>query len=105
MTSHLRRFLAGAGVLLRLWPAVALGQQAPTCSSRVTCEPGVALQGASVTIADYGIGAYTNAEGRYSFPVPGTRSSGQLARVTARGIGYVPKAVNVTISGGTITQD
>ena len=104
MTSHLKGVLAGIG-LFAVMPAVARGQQPTTIAGRVTTEAGTPLQGASVTIADYAIGTYSNADGRYSFTVPGTRSTGQLARVTARRIGYRAQAVNVTLSGGTITQD
>ena len=105
MTSHLRGVLAGVAVLLAIAPATAHAQQPTTIAGRVTTEAGTALQGASITIADYGIGTYSNADGRYSFTVPSTRSAGQLARVTARRIGYRAQAVNVTLSGGTITQD
>ena len=94
MTSPLTRFLTGAVVMLGLAPALAAAQQPTTIAGRVTTEAGSPLQGASVTIADVGIGTYSNAEGRYTFTVPGTRSTGQLARVTARRIGYRAQAVN-----------
>ena len=90
--------------MLSALPA-ARAQQPTTITGRVTTEAGTPLQGASVSIAAIALGTYSNADGRYSFTVPGTRSTGQLARVTARRIGYQAKAVNVTLSGGTITQD
>src|SRR5206468_2545681 len=78
MTSHLRGVLAGIGFLSVLLPATARGQQPTTITGRVTTEAGTPLQGASITIAAYSIGTYSNADGRYSFTVPGTRSTGQL---------------------------
>ena len=105
MTSHLRGVLAGVGVLLAIAPATAHAQQPTTITGRVTTEAGTPLQGASITIPDIAIGSYSNADGRYSFTVPATRSVGQLVRVTARRIGYRAQAVNLTLAGGTITQD
>jgi TonB-linked SusC/RagA family outer membrane protein len=52
-----------------------------------------------------GLGAYSQADGRYSFTVPATRSIGQAVRITARRIGFRAQAVNLTLSGTTITQD
>jgi TonB-linked SusC/RagA family outer membrane protein len=105
MQSHLWRVLSRAGAALALVPAVAVAQQATTITGRVTTEAGTALQGASVTIPALALGAYSNQDGRYSFTVPATRSTGQLVRVTARRIGFRAQAVNLTLSGGTLTQD
>ncbi len=105
MTSTLKRLLTGAGVVLGLFPALASAQRATTVAGRVTTETGAPLQGTSVSISALGVGAYTTADGRYTFTVPATRSNGQAVTVTARRIGYVPKAVTITLSGGTITQD
>jgi TonB-dependent SusC/RagA subfamily outer membrane receptor len=105
MTSHLKGVLAGIGFLSVMLPAIARGQQPTTITGRVTTEAGTPLQGASITIATLSLGTYSNADGRYSFTVPATRSNGQSVRVTARRIGYQAKGVNLTLSGGTITQD
>lgn len=103
MTSNLKRWLAGAGVVLGLLPALAQAQQATTVSGRVTTDVGQPLQGASVSIPALGVGAYTQADGRYSFTVPAART-GQ-AVVTARRIGYTPKSETVTLGGGPVSQD
>lgn len=104
MTSNLKRLLAGAAVMLGLTPALALAQGATTVAGRVTTETGAPLQGASVSISALGVGAYSQADGRYTFTVPAART-GQSVTVTARRIGYLPKSLSVTLSGGTVTQD
>ena len=103
MTSNLKRWLAGAGVVLGMLPALAQAQQATTVSGRVTTDVGQPLQGASVSIPALGVGAYTQADGRYSFTVPAART-GQ-AVVTARRIGYTPKSETITLGGGPVSQD
>ncbi|HKW08922.1 MAG TPA: TonB-dependent receptor plug domain-containing protein, partial [Gemmatimonadaceae bacterium] len=103
MTSHLRGVLAG--LFLGIVPAIASAQQPTILTGRVTTDAGTPLQGASITIPALSLGAYSQADGRYSFTVPATRSTGQLIRVTARRIGFRAQAVNVTLSGGTVTQD
>src|SRR5690348_15032581 len=105
MQSHLWRHLTRVGAALALAPAIALAQQPTTITGRVTTEAGTPLQGASVTIPALSLGTYSNQDGRYTFTVPATRSTGQLVRVTARRIGYQAQAVNLTLSGGTLTQD
>jgi hypothetical protein len=105
MQSHLWRQLTRVGAALALAPAIAFAQQATTITGRVTTEAGTPLQGASVTVPALSLGAYSNQDGRYSFTVPATRSNGQSVRVTARRIGYQAQAVNLTLSGGTVTQD
>ena len=107
MQSPLWRLFSRAGAALALVPAIAFAQaQTPTTiAGRVTTDAGTPLQGASITIPAIGVGAYSNQDGRYSFTVPATRSTGQLVRVTARRIGFRAMAVNLTLSGGTVTQD
>jgi hypothetical protein len=105
MTSHLRGVVAGVGLVLGFVPGLLGAQQPTVLAGRVTTDAGTPLQGASITIPTMGLGAYSQADGRYSFTVPVTRSIGQSVRVTARRIGFRAQAVNVTLSGGTITQD
>ena len=105
MTCHLRRVVAGVGLFLGFAPAVLGAQQPTILTGRVTTDAGTALQGASITIPTMSLGTYSQADGRYTFTVPVTRSIGQSVRITARRIGFRAQAVNVTLSGGTITQD
>src|SRR5215813_10021495 len=101
---HLHRMAAVASALLGLLPAAALAQ-GTNISGRVTSDAQTPLQGVSVSIPSLGVGAYTNAEGRYAFTVPGTRVAGQNATLIARRIGFAAKSVQITLSGAAITQD
>jgi CarboxypepD_reg-like domain len=102
--TKLHRMTAVASVVLGLIPAVAFAQ-GTNISGRVTNDAQAPLQGASVSIPSLGVGAYTDAQGRYAFTVPGTRVAGQVATLIARRIGFTAKSVSVTLSGAAITQD
>jgi hypothetical protein len=104
MTRHLCRLLAAASVLLGALPAAVLAQQGTTISGHVTSDAQTPLSGVSVSIPSLGAGAYTDAQGKYSFTVPSTRAAGQAVQLTARRIGFQPKTVTVTLSG-SVTQD
>src|SRR5438874_728589 len=104
MTRHLRRAVAVASALLGALPAAILAQ-GTTISGRVTTDAQTPLQAVSVSIATLGAGAYTDAQGRYSFTVPASRAAGQTVTLSARRIGFQPKSVTVTLSGASITQD
>jgi TonB-linked SusC/RagA family outer membrane protein len=106
MTSNLYRVLAGVGLVLGMLPVAASAQQPTTVSGRITNEASAPLQGATVSIPTLGIGAYSNAEGRYTFTVPADRATGQTATIVARRIGFAPTTRTVTLTpGATITQD
>src|SRR5581483_2090540 len=105
MTRHLHRVAAVASVLLGLVPASLRAQQGTNISGRVTSDAEAPLQGVSVSIASLGAGAYTDAQGKYTFTVPASRASGQSVTLTARRIGFQPKSVTITLSGASITQD
>ncbi|HYD52147.1 MAG TPA: SusC/RagA family TonB-linked outer membrane protein [Gemmatimonadaceae bacterium] len=96
-------WFAGAALALASLPAISVAQQATTVSGRVLNEGGVPVQGASVSITALNVGAYTNAEGRYTFTVPAGRTG--PATLTARRIGYSPMTVQITLGGGSVTQD
>jgi Outer membrane receptor for ferrienterochelin and colicins len=81
-----------------------LAQQGTTISGRVTSDAQAPLSGVSVSIPSLGAGAYTDAQGKYSFTVPSTRAAGQSVQLTARRIGFQPQTVTVTLSG-SVTQD
>jgi hypothetical protein len=103
MRNSLPSWLAGAGLALASLPAISVAQQATTVSGRVLNEGGTPVQGASVSIGALNIGAYTNAEGRYTFAVPAGRTG--AATVSARRIGYSPATAQVTLGAGPVTQD
>jgi TonB-dependent SusC/RagA subfamily outer membrane receptor len=105
MTRQLPRVVAVASVLLGSIPAAALAQQGTTISGRVTSGAQVPLQGVSVSIATLGAGAYTDAQGRYSFTIPASRASGGRVALAARSIGYTPLTVQIALSGDTVTHD
>ena len=102
---NLHRVLAVASVLLGALPAAGLAQQGTTVRGRVTSDAQTPLGGVSVSIPSLGAGAYSNAQGDYSFTVPSTRAAGQTVQLTARRIGFQAKTVSVTLSGASITQD
>jgi TonB-linked SusC/RagA family outer membrane protein len=81
-------------------PAGAFAQTT-TVSGRVTSDADVPLSSVSVSIPTLGVGATTNEEGRYSFTVTGTGAQ----VLTARRLGYTPRSITITLSGGTVTQD
>ena len=105
MTRYFRHTLAAAFALLGSIPAMGHAQQATTISGHVTGEAMSPLPGASVSIGTLGVGAITDADGRYSFTVPSDRAAGRTLALTARRIGYAAKVVNVTLAGASITQD
>jgi TonB-linked SusC/RagA family outer membrane protein len=87
---------------LGLVPAIASAQT--TISGHVATDANLPLEGVSVSIPALSVGAYTNAQGNYSFTAP-ARARGQAVTITARHIGYAAKSATVTLSGGSITQD
>lgn len=102
MRNSLHRWLAAAGLLVAL-PHVGSAQQPTTLSGRVVNEANAPVNGASVSIAAYNVGSMTDAEGRYSFTVPATRTG--TATLIARRIGFTPQSATVTLGGGAITQN
>jgi TonB-linked SusC/RagA family outer membrane protein len=93
-----------AGFLVGLAPSQARAQQGITITGRVTTETETPLQGASVSIPSLNVGAYSNADGRYSFIVSAGRA-GQTVTVTARRIGYQPQSLQMTLTAGENRQD
>jgi TonB-linked SusC/RagA family outer membrane protein len=100
MTSNLFRVLAGVGLLLGALPSTAAAQQATTVSGRVINEASTPLQGATVSIPTLNAGAYTNAEGRFSFTIPAGRAAGQSVTIVARRIGFTPVSRSITLTPG-----
>jgi TonB-linked SusC/RagA family outer membrane protein len=95
--------VAAASVIL---PAqLASAQGSATVSGRVTTEAGSPLQFASVSITALGVGAQTDATGRYTFVVGGGRALGQSVQLTARALGYKPATVTITLAAGGVSRD
>lgn len=99
---RMQSFFAVA-VALTLLPGIAIAQA--TISGRVTSDGGEALPGVAVVIQGTGLGAQTDADGRYRIAIAGASATGQTATLTARRIGYVPRSVQVTLSTGSMTRD
>ncbi len=105
MRNVLHPRLLHVAAMIAAMPAFALAQEAATITGRVTSSTGGPVSAASVFIQDLGVGAQTNTEGAYSFTVPAARVQGQAVTLTARAVGYTQATAQVTLRGGTITQD
>ena len=86
-------------------PAVLQAQTAATISGRVTGEAGQPLVAASVFIPSLNYGTTTRTDGTYSFTVPANRATGQSVTLTSRAVGYRAQTVQITLTGGAITQN
>jgi TonB-linked SusC/RagA family outer membrane protein len=103
MTGKISRFLALAGVVLGLVPAVAAAQ-GTTISGQVTGTGGTPVVGASVSIAALRVGGFTDDQGRYSFTVPET-ATGTTVTLLARRLGFQPSSAQVTLTGAPVVQN
>ena len=103
MTGKISRFLAVAGVVLGLVPAVAYAQ-GTTISGQVTGTGGAPVVGASVSIPALRAGGFTDDQGRYTFSAPAS-ASGTTVTVTARRLGFQPSSAQVTLSGAPVVQN
>ncbi|HEY9229859.1 MAG TPA: carboxypeptidase-like regulatory domain-containing protein, partial [Gemmatimonadaceae bacterium] len=95
---------AALGVLLAL-PAARAQAQNAVFTGKVTTEFGQPIDQANVYITDLTISVATNAQGVYTFTVPGARVSGQQVTLRVRAIGYQPGLRPVRITAGNQTQD
>ena len=102
MTGKISRFLAIASVL-GLAPAFAQAQ-GTTISGQVTGTGGAPVVGASVSIPTLRVGAFTDAEGRYTFTAP-TSATGTSVTVVARRLGFTPSSVSITLNGSAVSQN
>jgi TonB-dependent SusC/RagA subfamily outer membrane receptor len=102
-TGKISRFLAVAGAVLGLSPALAQAQ-GTIVSGQVTGFGGAPVVGASVSIRTMRVGAFTDDAGRYSFTAPAT-ANGTTVTVTARRLGFQPSAAIVTLSGAAVQQN
>lgn len=100
------RSLSAVAAGLAAAASLAGAQGTGTISGRVLSEAGAPLPSASVAIRGLGLGAYTDASGRYRINVPATQLTGQTVTITARRVGYLPKSLQLRLSAGlNIQQD
>src|SRR5437868_4446686 len=104
MLSSLSRWCGVAISTALALPATVAGQST-TISGQVTAEGGTPLVGVTVSVVGLGIGSMTQPDGRYSFTVPASRVTGQVATLSARRVGYTPQSAQITLTPGTITHD
>jgi len=103
MTGKISRFLAVAGVVLGLVPAVAAAQ-GTSISGQVTGTGGAPVVGASVSIPALRVGGFTDDQGRYTFSVSES-ANGTTVTVTARRLGFQPSSAQVALSGAPVVQN
>ena len=103
MTGKISRFLAVAGAVLGLAPAVAFAQ-GTIVSGQVTGGSGAPIVGVSVSIPTLHVGGFTDAQGRYTFSAPAS-ANGNTVTVTARRLGYQPSTASVTLSGTRVAEN
>jgi len=103
MTGKISRFLAVAGVVFGLTPALAQAQ-GTSISGQVTGTGGAPVVGASVSIPTLRVGGFTDDQGRYSFTVPAS-ATGTAVTVIARRLGFAPSSATVTLTGSAIAQN
>ena len=100
-----RAFGIPAALILSLLGASAASAQTVVFSGKVTSSNGQPLSGASVSITELGVGGIAAADGKYTFTVNETRVRGRTVNLTARVIGYKPKRLPVTVTGGRVDHD
>lgn len=99
-------WLLGFACLSTLMPALAAAQQQNSIiSGHVRGEAGNPLAGATVSIAELGLGTLVRENGEYTLTVPAARVRGQAITMSVRIIGYKERTTEVTLTAGSITQD
>lgn len=110
---HTRKFCATRSALwlactwvLLLCVAVPFAQERSVVTGTVTIEEdGEPIPGATVQIRSLGLAATTDAQGRYSIPIPASLAHGERADVTATADGRLPVTRTLALAPGTLTQD
>ncbi|HXN75087.1 MAG TPA: TonB-dependent receptor plug domain-containing protein, partial [Gemmatimonadaceae bacterium] len=103
MTGKIARFLAVAGAVVGLVPALAQAQ-GTTVSGQVTGSGGAPVVGASVSIPALRAGAFTDDNGRYSFTAPAS-ATGTSVTLLARRLGFTPSSAQVSLNGSVVSQN
>src|SRR5258708_23583245 len=103
--SWLRRsFGIPTALVLTLFAAKAASAEV-VFSGRVSGGNGEGLAGVRVTVDELGVGGIAAVDGKYLFAVADARVRGRTVTVSARIIGYKPKALSVTVTGGRGDHD
>ena len=85
-----------------LFPGLASAQSVIT--GTVTDDTGEPLIGANVLVESLVIGASTDLDGTYTFPIP-AEHVGQTLELTARYVGFVEQVRAITVSESIMTED
>ena len=93
-----------AALLLALLPAGVAAQEPVTITGKVTSASGEALRDVNVTVAEFGVGGWTGADGTYRLSVPGARAQGQQVKMNARLIGFRAGSATITVTPGATVQ-
>jgi iron complex outermembrane receptor protein len=102
MRSRLAFLLA---VVLGSFAAFPASAQQAVLSGRVTHEDGAAVANATVTIAELGLTATTDSDGRYTLTVPAESARGQTVDVRVVAPALQSKTARVALGEGPMTQD
>ena len=103
MRSLSLRTLLGVA-MFGLVPATLAAQQSTTVTGRVVSDANTPATGVTVSIPELRVGTQTDPLGQYTFTAPAT-ASGRTVYVIARRLGYQPDSAQITLSGGTVTQN
>jgi len=103
MSVSVSRFLAIAGVVFGLAPALAQAQ-GTTISGQVTGTGGEPVAGASVSIPTLRVGGFTDDAGRYTFVAPAS-ATGTTVTLMARRLGFLPSSAPISLAGSAISQN
>ena len=98
------RMLARVALVMGFVPATLTAQQSTTVTGRVTSDANAPATGVNVTIPELRVGSQTDPVGQYTFTAPAS-ATGRTVWLVARRLGYRPDSAQITLSGGTVTQD
>jgi iron complex outermembrane recepter protein len=99
------RFVLSLFFLMGLLVSLPAYAQDAVITGRVTHEDGPPIANATVTIAEFGISATTDTDGRYTLTVPAGSVNGQTVEVRVVAPGLQSKTARVALTAGTLTQN
>ena len=100
-----RGVAAVAVLFLTTLAGTARAQGGALITGKVINEQGAPVPNANVFIPTLAIGAYSSANGTFSFAIPADKVNGQNVGMSARSIGYVRQNRQITVRPGSQTQD